>query len=74
MNFDQRFATLLKRPVKIDYNKPPPAELKLEKSSKRKKRNRNLSEESPIHGMGIFKLTCGSNTNLNQNEEFEVMI
>jgi len=51
MNFDQRFSTLLKKPVKIDYNKPPPTELKLEKSSKRKKRNQDLSEESPIHSM-----------------------
>lgn len=73
MNFDQRFSTLLKKPVKIDYNKPPPTELKLEKSSKRKKRNQDLSEESPIHSMGILKLTCGSNINLNQNEEFELM-
>lgn len=74
INFDQRFSTLLKTPVKIDYNKPPPAELKLDKSSKRKKRNQNWSEESPLHGMAILKLTCnGSNINLNQNEEFEVM-
>ena len=54
MNFDQRFSTLLRKPVKIDYNKPPPAVLKLEKSSKRKKQNQDLSEESRIHGTHII--------------------
>jgi len=73
MNFDQRFSTLLKKSVKIDYDKPPPAELKLEKSSKRKKRNQDLSEESPIYGMDVLKLTLRSNLNLNQNEKFELM-
>lgn len=51
MNFDPRFSALLKRPVKIDYNKPPPAVLKLEKSSKQRKRSQDSSEESPIPGM-----------------------
>ena len=51
MNFDPRFSALLKRPIKIDYNKPPPAVLKPEKSSKRKKRSQDSSEESPVQGM-----------------------
>ena len=51
MNFDPRFSALLRIPIKIDCNKPPPAALKPDVSSKRKKGDQDFTnEESPAHG------------------------
>ncbi len=51
MKFDPRFSALLRIPVNIDSNKPPPAALNPEKSSKRKKGDQDLTSEEPsVHG------------------------
>ncbi|KAL9958468.1 hypothetical protein ACROYT_G035483 [Oculina patagonica] len=52
MKFDPRFSALLRIPVNIDSNKPPPAALNPEKSSKRKKGDQDLTSEEPsVHDL-----------------------